>query len=117
MSLALGVTLPAVAFASAALSPPTVAPVLAGTVLPPGTDVFLEWTASNKTSSAGFGYKVYLDINSGGYSLIATLGNELSYSSSYSMALGETYSFKIVPFNDAGDGPESNVYSTILPFI
>jgi hypothetical protein len=114
MSLALGSSLPAAAFASAELTPPTVAPVLSGVTLISPTDVTLDWTSSNKTGSPGFGYKVYLDINSGGYSLIATVG-PTSYVYSNSMALGETYSFKIVPFNDAGDGPESNVYSAILP--
>lgn len=103
---------------SGPLTPPTVAPVLAGTVLPTGTDVMLEWTASNKTNSDGFGYKLYLDINSSGYTLLATLGfSTLSYLYSNSMASGETYSFKVVPFNDAGDGPDSNVYSTVLPAI
>lgn len=114
MSLALGVTLPAAPSGSAPLSPPTVAPVLTGTTLVSPTDVTLDWTASNKTESPGFGYKVYLDVDSSGYSLIATIG-PTSYLYSNSMAAGETYSFKVVPFNDAGDGPESNVYSVILP--
>jgi hypothetical protein len=100
--------------ATAVLSPPTVAPVL--TYDPPMLGSFivdLFWTASNKTSSAGFGYRVYMQYNGGGFNAIETTTN-LTTAFNGDPNAG-TYDFRIVPFNDAGEGPSSNTASVVLP--
>lgn len=100
--------------ATAVLSPPTVAPVLSYD--PPMLGSFivdLFWTASNKTSSAGFGYRVYMQYNGGGFNAIETT-TSLTTDFDGSPNAG-TYEFRIVPFNDAGEGPSSNTVSVVLP--
>jgi len=114
MSLALGSSLPAAAFASVPNTAPTIAPVLVVNTQSGLSDAFLEWTASNKTSSAGFGYKIYVQIDSNPETLASTEGDNLSKTLSFPTAAGETYAFRVVPFNGFGDGPSSNVYSVVL---
>jgi fibronectin type 3 domain-containing protein len=98
------------------LTPPSVAPVL--TVSAEfGSDVAnLEWTSSNKTGSSGFGYNIYVNINGAGYNLRDTvLGTTQTYNDDNSGAAGETYEYKVIPKNDAGEGPSSNAASVVLP--
>ena len=118
-ALALGLTLPFSSFGAAPLTPPTVAPVLVVTSAFGSTTAQLDWTASNKASSAGFGYKIYLQVDANPETEIYNEIGELPLSTTYTepMAAGETYSFRVVPFNDAGDGPSSNTDSVILPGI
>lgn len=92
------------------LTPPTLAPVLMVTADLGSYYADLAWTASNKTGSAGFGYHVY----DGSDNLLATTTG-LSHSEEYAGAAGETYSFYVVPFNDAGEGPSSNTADVVLP--
>lgn len=73
----------------------------------------LMWTASNRTRSAGFGYKVYGGIPPASNFLAA--GTGLSYDATYPSSAGETYSFSVIPFNDVGEGPSSNTASVVLP--
>lgn len=97
----------------AVLRPPTVAPVLIATTMLGSTTANLAWTASNKISSPGFGYKVFGGIAPSFTQLGTTTG--LSYDADYPAAAGETYSFYVVPYNDAGEGPSSNTVSAVLP--
>lgn len=116
-ALALGMTLPFASFGAAPPSPPTLAPVASVSSSIGSTTALVEWTASNKTFSAGFGYKVYLQINSDPEQLVYNEVGDTPLGTYYSNAgaAGETYSFRVVPFNDAGNGPTSNTASTILP--
>jgi hypothetical protein len=105
---------------SGTLTPPTVAPVLTVDADPGSSVALLEWTASNKSGSAGFGYNVYRGTNTppipGVDSPVFSTGpNTLSSSDNVSAAAGETYYYIVVPFNDAGEGPSSNTASVILP--
>lgn len=74
----------------------------------------LDWTASNKQASPGFGYKVYSSAPSAGlvYSLEATLGDVLTYSNTVTES-GDWY-YYVRPYNDAGEGPFSNFANTNL---
>ena len=101
---------------SGTLTPPSVAPVLTVSADFGSTTANLEWTASNKTGSAGFVYDVYRSIDGGGPALIATRSAaQLSYDDSNPGASGETYEYYIIPKNDAGEGPSSNTASIVLP--
>lgn len=93
------------------LTPPTVAPFLEveadlGTFI-----AKLRWTASNKTSSAGFGYRVYYNGPGSGF---IDVGNVLTYDFD-AVDVDGLWSFYVVPFNDAGEGPSSNTVSINLP--
>lgn len=104
------------ATADGVLTPPTVAPVLSVTADVGGWTAFLTWSASNKTGSAGFGYRIEVNVNSGGWSL-ATTTTSLTYDYVTDGTLPGTYAFRITPYNNAGDGPVSNEASVILPGI
>ena len=95
------------------LTPPTVPPVLTVDADLGSYDANLSWTPSNKTSSTGFGYDVLFSVNGTDYASIGTTGS-LSFSHNVAPDIG-TFWFKIVPFNDAGEGPESNPVSINLP--
>ena len=114
MSLALGVTLPAVAFASAGLTPPSVAPVLTADVASMSYTVNLEWTASNKTDSPGFMYAIATSRDGSTFNR-DQFTNGLFFD--YSVSIGDegTWYFKIIPVNDAGDGPDSNIATAFIP--
>lgn len=114
--LALTLGRPSSKVGEGALTPPTVAPSLTATAIFLSTTAELSWTASDKNTSLGFGYKVYLQINSDPESLIVTTTG-LMHNDLQPFATGETYSYRVVPFNDAGDGPSSNTASVILPGI
>lgn len=96
------------------LTPPTVAPVLSVSAELGSNTANLTWTASNKASSAGFGYEIEVNINSAGWGAVTTTTG-LSYNYTASSPAGETYAFRITPYNDAGEGPSSNAASVILP--
>ena len=95
------------------LTPPTVAPVLTVEADLGSYVANLAWTPSNKTSSAGFGYNVYSSTNSTDYSLEGST-TSLTWDQDVEPDSG-TFWFKVIPFNDAGEGPESNPVSIILP--
>lgn len=102
------------------LTPPTLAPVLAVANLNalefPNT-ANLAWSASNKNGSAGFGYRIYRDIDGGGFSELATT-TALGYDDEIVGPAFETYAYYIEPYNDAGPatgGGLSNQAGVILP--
>lgn len=97
------------------LTPPTVAPVLSVTTQFGVNTAFLEWTASNKTSSEGFGYFVQVKVGDGSWFTAAAEITSLSYEYTDGGATGLTYYLRIIPYNSAGDGPSSNEVSTVLP--
>jgi len=100
------------------LTPPTVAPVLTVGAFFASFTAMLQWTASNKTGSDGFGYRVDLSINGGAFNEVTSLSSEdLSYNDQQNSAIGETYTYRVTPFNSAGDGVASNTASVILPGI
>lgn len=104
------------ATADGVLTPPTVAPVLSVSAEFGSSTANLSWTASNKTGSAGFGYKIDFNINSSGWNL-ATTTTSLSYDYVTDGTIPGTYAFRITPYNVAGDGPVSNEASVLLPGI
>lgn len=117
-AFALGLSLPFASFGAAVLSPPTVAPVLTVSAFFASFTASLEWTASNKTTSPGFGYRVDLSINGGAFNEVASLPfDNLTYNDQQNGAIGETYTYRVTPFNSAGDGVASNTASVILPGI
>lgn len=92
---------------------PTVAPVLSVSADPSSFVANLIWTPSNRTGSSGFGYDVYVQFNSGGYSLVTTTtGTSYDYDA---IDVVGPYDFYVVPKNSAGEGPSSNTASVNLP--
>lgn len=100
--------------AESLLVAPTMAPVLDVQTSLGSTEASLTWTASNKIYSSGFGYKVEVDIDGGGYSVLGTTTNRF-YTDDQVSAAGETYTYRITPFNDYGEGPNSNEVGVALP--
>lgn len=113
-ALALGLTLPFSSFGAAALTPPTVAPVLTVNADLGSYTAVLEWTASNKTGSAGFSYSA--QYSSDGVNFVEFY-NGAGLTTNFSVGLGAEglYYFKVIPLNDAGNGPDSNTASTTIP--
>lgn len=91
------------------LTPPTAAPVLSAFADPGSYIAQLSWTASDKTDSAGFGYDVYVD---NGYLATTT---SLEYDDDRTLSGPGTYTYKVIPKNDAGNGPTSNEVPIELP--
>jgi hypothetical protein len=104
------------ATADGVLTPPTVAPVLSVTADVGSFTAELEWSDSNKTSSAGFGYRVEVKIDAGSWIELLTTSSQTT-NNLQGGATGETYYYRVTPYNDAGDGPVSNEASVILPGI
>ena len=100
--------------ASAGLTAPTLAPVLVVTADLGSNTAHLSWSASNKISSPGFYYDIEVDVNGGGYSQITTSTN-LSYNNTQAAPAGETYTYRVTPYNSQGGGPSSNTAGVVLP--
>ena len=113
-ALGLGMALARSAGPDLGLTPPSLAPVLSVSAEFGSQTANLEWTASNKASSAGFGYDIELNVNSAGWNSVATT-TSLSYNYTNVGVSGLTHEFRITPYNDAGEGPVSNEASVILP--
>jgi hypothetical protein len=99
---------------SPSVTPPYIAPILDAQTTLGSDEASLTWTASNRTGSPGFGYKIELDIDGGGFNEIANTTN-LFYTDTQGSAAGETYTYRITPFNDYGEGPSSNEAGVVLP--
>lgn len=99
---------------SGPLTPPTVAPVLTADVASTSYTVNLEWTASNKTDSEGFSYAVETSRDGVSFNRDAST-NSLFFD--YTVSVGDegSWYFRIVPFNNAGDGPSSNTATAFIP--
>lgn len=110
--MSLGVGNGASKTASGPLTPPTVAPVLIATAS--NVTGVLDWTASDKVFSPGFSYRIELSIASESFNPINST-TQLFYSDQHNEANGETYTYRVTPYNSAGDGPTSNTASIILP--
>lgn len=102
-----------IAVASGVPQPPSVPPVLVVSADLGSTTANLEWTPSNRTNSPGFSYRVEREI----FSVFNPIGTttDLYYNDDQPAAAGETYTYRITPFNDAGEGPSSNAASIVLP--
>lgn len=98
----------------AALVPPSVAPALDVQTTLGGIEASLTWTASNRTGSAGFGYRVEVKIDAGFYSVLTTT-TDLFYTHYPGSPASETYTYRIIPFNDYGEGLSSNEVGVVLP--
>lgn len=96
------------------LVPPSRAPVLDVQTTLGSYEASLTWTASNRTGSPGFGYRVEVDVNGGGFGTLTTT-TDLFYTDSQLSAVGETYTYRITPINDYGEGPSSNEAGIVLP--
>ena len=99
---------------SPSVTPPSIAPILDAQSTLGSYQASLTWTASNRTSSPGFGYKVELDIDGGGFNEIVSTTN-LFYTDTQGSAAGETYTYRVTPYNDYGEGPSSNESGVVLP--
>lgn len=99
-----------------ALLPPSVAPVLDVQTMVGSSVASLTWTASNRTGSAGFTYRIDAKINEDAYEEVATT-TSLTYNDTRGNppATGETYTYRITPLNDYGEGPSSNEAGVVLP--
>lgn len=99
--------------ATGTLTPPTVAPVLNADANLGSFVANLTWTPSNKTISSGFGYRVYVQLDGGGYTEAGTT-TFLFFDYDAGSTAGD-YDFRVFPYNDAGEGVGSNVASVTLP--
>ena len=99
---------------NASLTPPRTAPVLIVTAELASSTANLSWTASNKTTSPGFGYKIEIDIDGAGFNTL-DYTTSLTYNDDHPTATGQTFSYRITPYNDAGEGPSSNTAGVVLP--
>src|SRR5438552_17708337 len=75
---------------------------------PGDTTVSLTWSPpSSNGGSPITNYKIYRRTAGGGETLIATIGNQLSYSDG-GLTNGVTYYYKVSAVNNEGEGPKSN---------
>jgi hypothetical protein len=104
-----------IATANGIPQPPSFAPVLVVSADFGSYIANLDWTASNRTASAGFAYQIWVSLDGGDYALAASVGpSTLSYAYDAAPTDG-AYGFYIKPINDAGEGPSSNAASVVLP--
>src|SRR5439155_394457 len=70
--------------------------------------VGLTWQApASNGGSPITNYKIYRGTASGGETLVATIGNQPSYSDG-GLTNGVTYYYQVIAVNNAGEGPRSN---------
>jgi parallel beta-helix repeat protein len=82
---------------------------------PGNTQVVLVWSAPSSNGGAAItGYNVYRGTTSGGETLLITLGNVLTYTST-GLTNGQIYYFKVSAINSAGPGAQSNELSALPP--
>src|SRR5947207_1549715 len=87
-------------------SPPSAPQNLAATG--GNAQVTLTWQApASNGGSPITNYKIYRGTTSGGETLVATIGNQLSYSDG-GLTNGVTYYYQVSALNNVGEGPKSN---------
>src|SRR5205809_1658480 len=87
-------------------SPPSAPQNLAATG--GNAQVTLTWQApASNGGSPITNYKIYRGTTSGGETLVATIGNQLSYSDG-GLTNGVTYCYQVSAVNNVGEGPRSN---------
>src|SRR5439155_5462375 len=70
--------------------------------------VTLTWSAPNSNGGSPItNYRIYRGTSSTGETLLATIGNVLTYSDT-SVTNGVTYYYQVSAVNGAGEGPRSN---------
>ena len=78
------------------------------TASPGNAQVVLTWSAPSSNGGLSIiAYKVYRGTASGGESLLTTLANVLTYTST-GLTNGQTYYYKVTAVNSVGEGPQSN---------
>src|SRR5216117_2685954 len=91
---------------SAPATPPGAPQGLSAT--PGDTTVSLTWSPPSSNGGPPItNYKIYRRTAGGGETLIATIGNQLSYSDG-GLTNGVTYYYKVSAVNNEGEGPKSN---------
>src|SRR5207244_2938722 len=87
-------------------SPPSAPTNLVATV--GNAQVGLTWQAPTSNGGSPItNYKIYRGTTSGGETLVATIGNQLSYSDG-GLTNGVTYYYQVSAVNNVGEGPRSN---------
>lgn len=77
------------------------------------TQVILDWLAPYDGGSEITGYKIYKGTSSGSETLLATIGNVLTYTST-GLINGNTYYYKVSAVNAGGEGLQSDEINTTL---
>jgi len=93
--------------------PPSKAPILGVSADPSSFIAQLTYTRSNRESSPGFEYQIWMQLDGGGFSEVAQT-TSLFYNYDAGSTAGD-YEFFVKPVNDAGGGPDSNIVSVALP--
>lgn len=115
IGLGLGITTIPYGRGATTPKPPSKAPILMVDAEALSFIANLDWTASNRTGSPGFTYDVYVNVDGGGFSFLDTT-TALTYNYDAGTTAG-AYQFKVMPKNDYGEGPQSNIVSIDLPFL
>jgi len=97
--------------ASATTSIDPASPTTVTAVASSPTQIDLEWTdVANET-----GYRLERSDGSGGWTTVATTGQDVTSSSDTGLTPGTTYSYRVFATNAAGDSPASDVASATTP--
>jgi hypothetical protein len=97
--------------ASATTSIDPASPTTVTAVAASPTQIDLEWTdVANET-----GYRLERSDGSGGWTTVATTGQDVTSSSDTGLTPGTTYSYRVFATNAAGDSPASEVASATTP--
>jgi fibronectin type 3 domain-containing protein len=97
--------------ASATTSIDPASPTTVTAVASSPTQIDLEWTdVANET-----GYRLERSDGSGGWTTVATTGQDVTSSSDTGLTPGTTYAYRVFAMNAAGDSPASEVASATTP--
>ena len=79
------------------------------------TQANVSWNASTDLGGGTtLAYKIYKNTNGGAYSLLAQPSGTGTTYTDTAVTLGNTYGYKIVTVNEAGDSPQSNPATTVI---
>lgn len=96
-------------------SAPTVAPVLLA--YPSDYVVNLNWSHSDMTDSPGFGYSVYRRVDGGSWDFRGDTSDDFWVENPSNYIEEGFFEFKVVPFNNFGTGPDSNIADVTLVWV